>query len=549
MATHKQTFLKQAYDWIGVKESGGGNKYAKGSELEKIFNLAGISKGTSWCAAFVVACGKRAGIVGSGKLMGVNSYAPGICHTVITHGGTWVKGPYETKTAVKPQAGDLILFNSSSSHMTYKSDGSVKAWHGTHVGIVYSVSSSKVTTIEGNSGNKVALNTYSLKYKGIGGYARPKWSKVDKSTTSTTSTKGASSSGGTYAGPLYKTENDRHDMTMREIGYMGDNGKLTTVGTGVAIAMINYTTLLGDLYDMFPPTNYGSSIVNTSKLSGNSKIVIDILLAHGFNYAAACGIAGNIQVDSGFSPGAKSTDGTQFGICKWRGVEATKMKAFVGQTSWATNLSDQVEYLIFDLENNYPSLLSTLNAVSVSVSGVKSAAKSFATGYQKVTSSASITTRQTVAQSYFSMLVVTPSKTVGQAKDPNAAKDNCTVINTSKMKQLALSSCLAYYERGHCDTTVYDEWVKKGKATNNGFAYLDGCYLVSVNVNMGIKVEDYIILDLNGGGTMKCIVASGNNDTATFLRLFRTRDAIVGNLRDWATVTIKQIRDFGKRAK
>ena len=549
MATHKEKFLKQAVDWIGVKESGGGNKYAKGSELEKIFKLAGISKGTSWCAAFIVACGKRAGIVGDGKLMGVNSYAPGICHTVITHGGTWIKGPYTTKTSVKPQPGDLILFNNSSCHMTYKSDGSVKAWHGNHVGIVYSVSSTQVTTIEGNSGNKVALNHYKLSNKTIGGYARPKWAKVDKSTSSSSSktTTGVSSTGGTYAGPLYKTENDRHDMTMREIGYMDANGKLTTASTDVSIAIINYTTLLGDLYDMFPPTTYGSSVVNTNQVKGNAQIVLNALLSHGFNAAAACGIAGNIQTDSGCNPAATSKDNTQVGLCMWKGTEATKMKTFVGQTSWATNLSDQVAYLVFDLENNYSKLLSSISAVSISVDGAKKAAKLFAQNYRKITSSTSITTRQTVAQSYFGTLVVTSPVQAGQEKDANAAKDSCTVIDTSKKKQLALSSCWTYYDVGTCDTTIRNEWIKKGQATNNGLAYMDGCYLVSVNVNMGVKVEDYIILDLNGGGTMKCIVAGGNNDTNTFLRIYRPRSSNI-NLRDWATTTIKQIRDFGKRS-
>lgn len=529
MATCLQAFLSQASAWIGAKESGGQNKYAKGSTLETIFKTAGASAGTAWCAIFVYACAKKAGI--AGKLLTKSNYAPGICHNVIKKGGTWIPGPYKTKGKVKPQPGDLILYNSASCHMSYNSNGSVKAWHGYHVGIVYKVTSTQVISIEGNiKGGKVGEVKHSLSAKSIGGYARPKWSKVG----------GAGEA--TYGGPLYDTKNDRNDMTIREIGYISQDGKLAKSG-GVPVSIINYTTVLGDLYDQFNRNTYGGNLTNTSKLKGNEKIVVDYLLGQGLNAAAACGIAGNLKTDSNYNP--STVDGAYFGISKWTGTTAGQMRSFIGEFEWATSLTGQLDFLIADMQNNHASMLKTIKSVANTTAGVKKAAETFAKSYRKISSTS---TRVTVAQAIYANIVVTPPKQTGTTTNPQTANKNCKVINIAANAQKALAVCYRNFEVGLCDTAMLKEWQSKGKATNKGLAYMDNCYLVCYNTKYGLKVEDYIEVVTNSGFSIPCIVAGAYNDVNTPIRFYRENKTAI-DMRDWATVTIKQIKNFGKRTK
>lgn len=540
MATYRQAFIRQAWAWRGVKEKGK-NSYEKGSELEKIFKLAGISKGTAWCAAFVVACGKRAKIVGKGKLMGNNSYAAGVCHTVISHGGKWIKGPYVTKTKVKPQPGDLILFNDSGCHMKYNTNGTVKAWHGTHVGIVCKVTKTRVVTVEGNSGDKtdgVYKHEYKFNAHKIAGYARPDWVKM------------GDPAGGDAdpLDPLYDSENDRHDMTMREIGYMNSSGKLTTSNTGVRIALINYTTLLGDLYDMFVRSTYGNKQVDTSKLKGNVKITVDALMALGLNAAAACGVAGNIAVDSNFNPAAVSPDGKLVGLCKWSGVEATKMKTNVGMTSWATDLSGQVDYIFNDVLDNYNDLMRSLRKVEVSSKGAKEAAKLFANAYRKITATKSVEARQSMATGYFSAILITPPKQAGTTPNPTVppAKGKDKVINTAKKQQQILSVCYEYYTGSGVDAAVQKEWKKKGSPSSKGVAYIAGNYLVAVASGLGMKINEVITLHLTSGATVPCLVAGVTKANNTILQFYQVPNTSI-DLRRFSQQKIVKIVDHGKR--
>lgn len=532
MASALQKFLDQAYYWAvtnPAKESGGQNKFKKGSELATIFSLAGASAGTAWCAIFVYACARKAGV--HNTLFSKSFYAPGICHNVIKKGGTWIPGPYKTGKKVKPQPGDLILYNDKSSHVTYKSDGSVKAWHGYHVGIVYKVTSTSVITMEGNvSGGRAQKISHKLDAHSIGGYARPKWGTL--STTGTTTNTGGSA---VADGPLYKTENDRHDMTLREIGYLDANGKLTKTNTGIKVALINYTSLLGDLYKLFPKNTYGGKTVNLEKLKGNEKIVVNYLLGQGIDLAGACGIAGNIKVDSNYNPATH--DSNAWGICKWTGNAAAQMRISAGQTSWATNLSGQLDFLMGDLQDNYASLLKELRTLPNTTAGVNSAAEKFSKTYKKISKTA---TRVTTAKSIFSNILITAATQVGTKQ----TSGTCTVIDVSKKPQKALSACYTYFDVNRADSSTIKQWEQSGKSTSYGFCTMGGKYIVAHSTDYNIKVGSSIDLIVSGVGTIHCIVGGAFNDVKTPIQFYRTKDSII-ETRQWSVATISQIKDFG----
>lgn len=63
-----------------------------------------------------------------------------------------------------PKVGDQVFFQQSGSLV--------------HTGIVVAVSSSQITTVEGNSSNMVKKNTYSRSSSYIGGYGHPKYTEA-----------------------------------------------------------------------------------------------------------------------------------------------------------------------------------------------------------------------------------------------------------------------------------------------------------------------------------------------------------------------------------
>ena len=515
MAANLQKFLDQARYWAVTHKAVKGNSYHK-----EICSIAGIGTSTAWCAAFVSACAKKSG---NNSVVGMNNGAGGVCNTVIKKGGTWIKGP-AVGCNVKPKPGDLLLKVSSKYPIKYDSNGKrTSALHGKHVAVVYKATSTYVYTYEGNYGGKAADVRRKISDKTIAGYARPKWA--------------------TYGGPLYTEENDRHDMTMREIGYMNSKGKLTKSATDYQISLINYTTLLGDLYDVFARNTYGSNIINTSNLKGNEKIVIEYLLSQGFNAAAACGIAANIKTDSNYEP-STLVSLIYYGICKWSGAKALLLLDSLGLTGWTSDLSGQLDFLMADLQDNYSSLITSLQKVAISAKGAKSAASQFAKTYKKISSTS---TREAVAQSIYNNLIVTPPKQAGTIPNTQTTNKTCTVIDVSKKAQKVLNACYKNFDIGECDTDMRKEWESKGKSTSKGLSYMDSCYLVAYNTKYSIKVEDYLELETDAG-TIKCIVAGAFNNVDTPILFYRDRnDNIL--LKDWANCKIQKIKDYGKRTK
>lgn len=144
---------------IGISEPSGDDKYIK------YYNETGsmcFGMNVAWCAIFVTWCKAKAGID--------KSIIPHFASCDL--GKSWFekRGLYKKSRAYGenyvPKRGDIIFFSSKYT----QSDS-------THVGIVTSVSGNAVSTIEGNTGDKVARKSYSLMSKYIIGYGVPEYTK------------------------------------------------------------------------------------------------------------------------------------------------------------------------------------------------------------------------------------------------------------------------------------------------------------------------------------------------------------------------------------
>ena len=161
--------------YLGIKEGSSEHK-----AILKVFNDSKLCKrytmtvNDAWCQTFASAAGIACGL---SDIIPVECS----CNNAIT---LWKKlGRWEENDAYTPQTGDYIYYDwqdSGSGDNTGSSD---------HVGIVYSVSGSKITVIEGNYSDTVKKRTLSVNGKYIRGYGLPNYASKATSSGSTTTAK------------------------------------------------------------------------------------------------------------------------------------------------------------------------------------------------------------------------------------------------------------------------------------------------------------------------------------------------------------------------
>ena len=121
------------------------------------------------------------------------------------------------------------------------------------------------------------------------------------------------------------------------------------------------------------------------KLSGNTNQdkIYNYLKSKGFNDAAICGILANVQHESGFRTDALGDSGTSYGICQWHAGRWERLKNYCNNNNldWHT-LEGQLEYLVWELENNYKGVYNTLKNVPNTRQGAYDAAYKWTTDFE-----------------------------------------------------------------------------------------------------------------------------------------------------------------------
>lgn len=161
--------LNVARSWLGYSESNG-----KFKEILNVYNshkpLARgykIKTTDEWCDAFVSACAIKAGAVDLiGTEVGCEKHI-----AIFKKKGIWIEDG-----KIKPQVGDIILFNWDDN--TQGNDGAAD-----HIGIVEQQYGNTIVCIEGNLNQKVARRTINVGWGYIRGYARPKYSALGTAST------------------------------------------------------------------------------------------------------------------------------------------------------------------------------------------------------------------------------------------------------------------------------------------------------------------------------------------------------------------------------
>lgn len=111
---------------------------------------------------------------------------------------------------------------------------------------------------------------------------------------------------------------------------------------------------------------YGTPEYPAVNLTGgdNMEKIFNFLVQVGqFTPAAACGVVANIEHESSFNPTALGDNGTSYGICQWHNSRWTNLKNYcnANRLDWHS-LEGQLAFLLYELQNSYPGVYSTLKS-------------------------------------------------------------------------------------------------------------------------------------------------------------------------------------------
>lgn len=415
--------------------------------------------------------------------------------------GGFLPGPAYNREP-KPQPGDIMLLRDS---LTRKFKAKTDC---DRLAIVCEVEDNVATVVQLTPLNHIELGKYKRNSKQICGYYRPKWSKVDNAVGQTV--------GFAKTGKFYDTENTAEDATIREVAYISKN-EPTTSRSDIKLSVINYTTLLSAfLDDLLVPSvysgNVGENVITDGITDKNAKIVIDFLIEKGLNAAAACGIAGNIEHESHFNTASIGDNGTSFGICQWHYGRGDAMKQMAG-SGWNRNLSGQLEYLWYELQNAYNPVLSKLMAVANNESGVRNAADIFVRGFEiPANIDQESQNRQETALKFWGQIVIqmTTTSTASSSVVGGAGVMSGTAIDIpNNIIQAGISAIYTNYiafRWAYNQGKVFDMWNAAGRKSNRHIATLNGYYLIAVKPIFG-KVGDKMSVILNDGTVINAIMA------------------------------------------
>lgn len=523
-APHLDAFLAAANYFVGLAEDPPGSNSFTSSKGLEMLSLAGVPGYTgAWCAVLVSACATKAGI--DWVLIATNTGVGGVTSNSVDYlDAKWIDGPYHTGCAVTPIPGDLITFvgNPPEEYSSYE--------HAGHIGIVKCVKGDIVYTIEGNVSNMCAEVPRDIASSDINGYCRPNWEALGDNINEYLAKAGYSTS----AGPLYKSRNDRHDMTIRQVGYL-KNYALSNSSSSIGISIINYTSFLGDLYEMFGGA--GSQykiIVDSSNLSGNEKVVFDYFSSEGYSASGAAAIVGCLKEYSKIQVSFTKLVGVENGInqylqgiAAWENKRFEELKSYVGYDRKYT-LSGQVDYLTYDLNRSYKELVEIIKQVDLTVVGVDQAVTLFMRDYNEAyNNSASIANAKEYAEKTYNQLVFTKVPMNGNVDEIRDSDGNLLesqksvnvpayVNQTGVLYDADFTSYSAHYHiwgRSTVQRELAETWVYQGCPHDKGIAMIGGYYCVAVKPIFG-NVGDIIVVILEDNTSFAAIIADEKGEDA-----------------------------------
>lgn len=473
-----------------------------------VCSTVGIGRGSAWCAAFVCACAKTAGVLNT---IIPNQFA---CHNLASSGvsnnmGIWFDGPYRGSNFT-PSPGDLILFRFKPQQARWGND----RYESDHIGIVLSVSDGKIHTVEGNrtiSGIKGRAGTfdYNINHNSITGYFRPYWNKVGANIYGVNYDVSAAANGGISGNYSIEIipEKSRYDAIARELCYVDNNYQPSIQPSSIRLSAVDFWSPIGPLLTV----QQGAYSSDLSKLTPVESEIVSFFESRGVPTSSGIGILANIKHESNFKLDAIGDNGTSIGLCQWHNERKSAMVSYVG-SGWANDLTGQLNYLMKELnEGKYcsPNLITLLKSQPNTLYGAKHSAELFVRQFERPANiESAVIKRQSTAEDYWSKIVIQ------QTGPGDSISGNGTEIAIpASVSQSGICGNYTNYTyfyprwtKGTNQRVVANTWHDKGRPHDRGIATLYGYYLVAVKPIFG-TVGDKITVVLSNGNHFNAIIA------------------------------------------
>lgn len=177
MAKYASEVVKQAQEWVGLKESDGSHMLIVNiyNSQEKLPRSYPLKSKDSWCAAFVSSVAIKLGYT---DIIPTECSCPKMIE-LFKGIGCWV----EDESSITPAPGTILFYD-------WEDDGrGDNKGQANHVGIVEKVADGKITVIEGNYSDSIKRRTLNVNGKYIRGYGVPKYDTEKKTETKTETAK------------------------------------------------------------------------------------------------------------------------------------------------------------------------------------------------------------------------------------------------------------------------------------------------------------------------------------------------------------------------
>ena len=333
---------------------------------------------TQFRSSYLCECAKEVGILG--KAFDEKDALTDIAYSLLKHNGKLNiilgdlinilsnESGISASKDYTPQKGDLVLFIASNVFQGMRSaifkDLTLK-----DIQIVTDYKDNVVYTIGvgGSLDSEIKEKQYRKNSLEIAGYGSIDWSQFQ--------TSGISGTGG-ISGSLFEKANTRKDAILREAAYLQTvyeaNKKIkeykpVTKPTNIKLSFVNYTDLFQAFWEAGTgqsglASNYVEGDWDLSRLDAKARTAVKFFMKKDLSNSAICGICGNIKQSSNFRTD-KIDKGIAFGLCQWTYSRATNMKKRAGN-DWMDNLSEQLEFIWYELETEYKSTLDFLKKLT-----------------------------------------------------------------------------------------------------------------------------------------------------------------------------------------
>ncbi|MBR5753430.1 MAG: SH3 domain-containing protein [Clostridia bacterium] len=104
----------------------------------------------------------------------------------------------------------------------------------------------------------------------------------------------------------------------------------------------------------------------------------------GLNTAAAAGLLANFEQESSFNPTLSGDSGSSYGLCQWNKDRKSALINYCNSHGMSySTLYGQLSYLYYELQNEYPELLSTLRSTANTSNGAYNAGYRFCYDFER----------------------------------------------------------------------------------------------------------------------------------------------------------------------